>query len=93
MDNCQPISVELQNGEKAFILLVEDQDHMDQGDQEHFYCASSHYTVQPAVLYPTADDAMNEAFARLKPISPIVRVLPTMGHGNVLTLQQLEQKV
>jgi len=92
MDKCQPISVRLQNGNKVFFLLVEDQDLIDQNDPEHFYCASSHY-VAPAVFFRSAAEALDDAYTRIQAISPIANVLPTLGFEEFFTHQDLVDHV
>ncbi len=93
MDKCQPITVKLQSGDKAFFLLVEDQDLIDQNEPEHYYCASSHYSVQPAIMFRTAGEALDDAYHRLQAISPISEVLPTAGFEEFFTHHELVARI
>lgn len=79
MDRCQPITVLTQSEEKIFILLIEDADVLALGDSECYCYASSHFAIEGGAWFRSAEAALNHAMKRIETISPIVRVLPTLG--------------
>lgn len=93
MDRCQPISVMTESEEKIFILLIEDADVLESGDSECYCYASSHFAIEGGAWFFSAEAALEDAMKRIEAISPIRKVLPTLGFDEFFDDQYLQKFV